>query len=382
MRKRIVIIFIVLISLCSLSGCYVDIDRQVMIAGVAIDEGRQGKKYHVSVETISPTSKEIETNIIEIDGDTVFEALRDFIAVSSKKLYFGHCKAMFISEKLARKGIGEILDITIRDSEARIEMDVIITKGCDAACALKSGGVFSPIISYKVDDLFDTPEKGFGDAPAVHSYHVYNDINSEGVSVVISAFEIVNATDDKKELKLYGTGVFDKDKLVGYLDKDETRNLSIINDKLHTGLLTYPAADATDSFASYEIYSNKCKRDLEFDNDSNKITVNISTRTAVSIGEIESYADFTKNEDVEKIRSKLESEIEEDLYKLITKSQSELGCDIFGIGRQIYRDYPEAWEKCKKGWNETYKTIDFNVDCKVKLTGSGIFKKGSLHNSA
>lgn len=58
MRRKIVIFFILLINLISLSGCYIDIDRQIMVSGIAIDEGQHD---------------------------------------------FGHCKAIFIGEKLAKK---------------------------------------------------------------------------------------------------------------------------------------------------------------------------------------------------------------------------------------------------------------------------------------
>jgi len=376
MRKRIIIIFIVLMNLCLLSSCYVDIDQQITVSGMAIDVGHQGKKYHVSVETVSVSDEKITTDVIETDGDTVFEALRDLIAISSKKLYFGHCKVMFISEELAKNGIGEVLDLTIRDHEARIEMDILITKGCDAKDALMTDGVFSPIVCYKVDELFDTPEKPLGDAPAVHSYKVYNDINSDGVSAVIPTFKIISV-EDKKELKLCGTGVFKRDKLIGYLDEQESRNLSIINNKIKSGLLTYKAEDETESFISYEILKNKSKTAIKFDDD-NKIRVDVTIKTDVNIGEIDTKADFTKSDEVKKIAQNLENKMERDLYKLIDKAQSELESDIFGIGRQIYRNHPRLWEEYKEGWDETFKTVDFNVDCKVTIIGSGTFNKGSL----
>lgn len=379
MRKKIIIVLILLANLISLSACYSDIDQQIMVSGLAIDEGKNGKKYHVSVETVSPSSGEIESNLLEFDGDTIFQTLRNMVEISSKKLYFGHCKAIFISEKLAKQGIGELLDFILRDHEARAEMDVIITKGCKAKDAINVDGVFSPIIAYKVDELFDSKDKGFGNAPSVQTYEVYNEINTEGVAPAIPAVEIVNV-EDAKDLRFCGTAVFDKDKLVGYLDARETKNLSIIDNEIKTGLLTYESGDDKNAYTSYEIFGNKSKRDLEFNSDNN-VKVNISVKTKVGIGETQSVVDFTKSDQVKKMEQELESKMEEDLYKLISKSQTELGSDIFGIGRQIYRDYPDIWEKYKDNWKEMYKSIDFTVDCKVTITGSGSYKKGPERSS-
>lgn len=374
MWKRFAVIFIIVINICLLTGCYVDIDRQIMVSGIAIDVGQQGKKYHVSAETIVVSGDEITTDVIETDGNTVFETLRDFIGVSSKKLYFGHCKVIFISEEVAKEGIGEILDLAIRDQEARIDMDIIIAKGCDAKDLIMTEGVFSPIVSYKANDLFSTPEKTMGDAPALDVYKIFNDIYTDSVSAVIPAFELTNV-EDKKDIKLCGTGVFKNDKLIGYLDKYESRSLSIIGNKLREGLLTYESKEKEDSFVSYEIMNNKSKTSLEFE-ENNKISVNVSTETKVNVGEIGIEADFMKTEDVEKTRQKLESQMEEDLYELIDKAQSDLNCDIFGIGREIYRNYPHQWEKYKENWEETFKTLDFNVDCKVEINSSGLIDKG------
>lgn len=376
MLKRFAIIFFIVINICLLTGCYKDIDQQIMVSGIAVDPGEQGKKYHVSAETLIISGEEVTTDVIETDGDTVFEALRGLLSTSSKKLYFGHCKVMFISEKLARGGIGKVIDLLIREHEARINMDIIISKDCDAKDILMTEGVFSPIVSYKVDALFHTETKKVGDSPSVDAYKVYNGINSDGVSTVIAAFEIINV-EDKKDIKLCGTGVFNKDKLVGYLDEKETKNLSLINNKLKKGLLTYNTEDGKDSFISNEIFNNKGKTEIKF-KDDNITGVDISTQTEVSIGEMDTQADFTKTDEVKKISQKLESEMEKGFYKLIDKAQSKLSCDIFGIGRQIKMNYPELWEKYKENWDETFKTLDFNVDCKVKIVGSGIINRASI----
>lgn len=385
MRKRVILLLIVAINSFMLTGCwnYVEVNQQMNVSGIAIDEGQQGKKYHLSVEVISVGIKAeaaITANVIETDSDTLFEGIRDLIAMTTKKLYFGHCKTMVIGEKAAKNGIAEIIDVTLRNHEVRKELDIVISKGCDAKDILLTEGIATPIMAYKIFDLMNTSVKAVGGAPTTKAYLVFNSIQNEGICTVIPALEIGNIQ-EKKVLELAGVAVFKNDKLSGFLDKRETEHLSFLNNKIkRSGLITVQAFENTDLFLSYEVYKSKTKRDLQFNEDVP--SVNITVNTSVIIGEVQTEQDFSKPEEVENIKQHLEKSMEEDFTKLIDMAQKKMNCDIFGIGAQIYRDNPEMWEKYKDNWEEIFEKIKINVECKVRITGSGIengtVKKGQL----
>lgn len=385
MRKRVILLLIVAINSFMLTGCwnYVEINQQMNVSGIAIDLGQQGKKYHLSVEVISVgmnAEETISTNVLEIDSDTLFEGIRDLIAMTTKKLYFGHCKTMIIGEKVAKNGIAEIIDVTLRNHEVRKELDIVISKGCDAKDILLTEGIATPIMSYKIFDLMNTSVKAVGGALTTKAYLVFNSIQNEGICTVIPALKIGNIQ-EKKVLELAGVAVFDNDKLTGFLDKRETEYLSFLNNKIkRSGLVTVQAFENPDLFLSYEVYKSKTKRDLQFNEDvpSVKITVN----TFAIIGEVETEQDFSKPEEVGKVKQLLEKNLEEDFTKLIDMAQKKMNCDIFGIGAQIERDNPKMWEKYKDNWEEIFEKIKINVECKVKIIGSGVenstVKKGQL----
>ena len=123
-------------------------------------------------------------------------------------------------------------------------------------------------------------------------------------------------------------------------------------------------------FLSYEIYKSKTKRKLNFNEEIP--SVNITVQTDVIIGEVEREADFTKPEDVEKVRRLIEKNMDEDLTQLINTAQSKLNCDILGIGAQMQREDPKMWEKYKDNWDEIFKKLEITVDNKIEVTGSGI----------
>lgn len=375
MRKKFVLLFIVAVNVFLLTGCwnYVEINGQINVSGIAVDIGRFGKKYHLSAEIITVSSKEKESvsaSVVETESDTVFEGIRNLMTITTKKLYFGHCKAFVISEKAAKNGIGEILDMTIRNHELRSEVDVVIAKSGEARQVLLTEGIANPIMAYKIYDLMETSPKAVGGALTTKAYKVFNSIQSDGMSTVIPALEIRDA-EDKKVLKFAGVAVFDKDKLVGYLDERQTKYLSFLNDKIgRSGLLTFKASEKPDLFLSYELYKNDTKRKMRFDGEvpSVEITVN----TSVIIGEAEIQADFSKPEELEKARRLFEENMEKDLTELIYTAQAKLDCDILGLGSQMEKSNPKMWEKYKDNWNQTFKKLKINVKCKAAITGSGI----------
>jgi len=350
MRKKIILLFIVLVNVFMLSGCwnYVEINEQMNASGIAIDVGEKGKKYHLSIEVITVGMKAeeaVSANVIETDSDTLFEGIRNLMTLTTKKLYFGHCKTLLISEKAAKSGIAEIIDVTLRNHEVRKEINIVVSKGCDAKDVLLTGGIATNIMSYKIYDLMNTSVRAVGSSPTTKAYLVFNSIQNEGVCTVVPALEIGNVQ-EKKVLQLAGVAVFDGDKLAGFLDKDETKYLSFVNNKIErSGALTVKASENPNLFLTYEIFKNKTKRELQFNEDVP--SVNITVNTSVIIGEVETEEDFSKPEEVEKVGQLLEKNMEKDLAKLIDRAQTKLNCDIFGIGAHTdlklkHRQYPIA----------------------------------------
>jgi len=119
---------------------------------------------------------------------------------------------------------------------------------------------------------------------------------------------------------------------------------------------------------SFEIYKSNTKRKLRSEGE---LSMDISTNTAVIIGESEIEDDYTKPEEVEKARHLLEKNLEAELTRLVETAQS-LKCDLLGVGAQMSRDNPIMWEKYKENWEETFSGLKINVDCKIVITGSGI----------
>src|SRR4051812_9098565 len=109
------IIFIAFLSnITILSGCwnYREIESLAIVSGVAIDKGNTEGNYHVTFELVSfkggGRETKIESKRIEAEGNTLFDAGRNAIKISAKKLFWSHAGVAIISQDIARESIIEI----------------------------------------------------------------------------------------------------------------------------------------------------------------------------------------------------------------------------------------------------------------------------------
>lgn len=377
MRKKALLLFLVLTDIFLLSGCwnYVELDQQINVSGFALDVGQPGFKYHLSAEvvTVGKNQKdEMNVNVMETDADTLFEGVRNLMTLASKKLYFGHCKTIVIGEDLAKEGIFEAMDFPIRNHELRIETDVMIAKGNTGKEILLSEGVSTNIAAYKLYDLTKTFFKSIGEVLTHKLFLVYNSMQMEGGSTIIPCVEL-RMVEDEKVAKLVGGAVFRGDKLIGYLNEHQVKNLSLMSNKQKDGLLTYKNPENPENYISAEIYKNKSKIELSFSDKGPEASVTVNT--AVIVGEVETQFDFTKPEEIERFRHMLESQSDKEFEELMGKAQKGLKCDILGVGKLIQEKYPQLWEKYKDNWDEMFCKMPVKVKTNIKITGSGIESK-------
>lgn len=141
-----------------MNGCwnYREIETLALVAGAAMDKGTNNN-YHLTLEVLNESGsvgggggnggQGVTSTLIESDGKTIFDAVRNAVRISDKKLYWGSCKVMIISQELAREGIAPLLDFLIRDSEPRLTIDLFVSKEATAKDIIKQKSPVNPITS-------------------------------------------------------------------------------------------------------------------------------------------------------------------------------------------------------------------------------------------
>ncbi|MDF2685033.1 MAG: Ger(x)C family spore germination protein [Clostridia bacterium] len=377
MIKKLIIIFIININIFILFGCwnYTEIDDQIIVTGIAVDKGMNGKKYHLTVEIIDTSEGEnnsgIKTVSAEADGNTLFSALRNMIAITSKKLYIGHCRVIVLSEEVAKEGLQQLIDFAIRDHEIRKNIDIIITKGLSSNEILNQKGISEAITMYGIVDLLDNNENSLSQTERARVSHVINTLGTDAASPVMPSFN-VEKTKEYTSYKLSGVAVFNKDKLVGFLDNEETTYYLFAVNKINGGIISIKMDDKEDLFVGVEIFKNTT--DYKPVYKDGKLTLNINTETTVGIAEIGKDVAYIEKSGIEKVRNQLEVNLQVNIESIIKKVQKEYESDIFGFSSIIDDQNPKLWEKLKNNWDEIYSALEINVKSKIIVRGTGTAK--------
>lgn len=377
MKKRIAILLIFFIGSTLLTGCwnYREIEGLSIVAGAAIDKEEDG--YLLNVEIIDiKAGKETnkESKIIESRGKTIFDAIRNVVQISGRKLYWSHAKVIIISQEIAKKGISEVLDFFMRDSELRPNLEIIVSKEKTARELFKMESVSEDIKSYEMSKTLSN-QTSVLKAPQIPLYQLINDLAAEGKSAVLPTITLIS-NDDKIRYQLSGTAVFKKDKLIGFLEGKETKQLFFILNLDKGGLLVGDEiAKEEESGITLEVFQDRSVTKVKPIYKNDDIAIKLTIYIAVAIAENSKLKDLSSDEAVEQFRKQAQDAMTQEIEELIEKVQAEYGSDIFGFGNTVKSNMPKAWKQVKNKWDEMFKTLDVQVDVNLHiLNKSRVYK--------
>ena len=386
MKRFCFLFYIWVFSIVILTGCWnkYELNELAIVVAVGIDKSEEG--YLVTVQLLNPSeiTKEQPTTkppvtTYRASGVTVFEAIKKLSMEVSRKVYFSHARLVVFGEDLAREeGIAKTLDFLTRDHVMRTDFYNVIAKDLRAEELLNVLTPLEEIPANKIYYSLETSEKVWAPAHHVQLDELINSLVSEGKEPVMTGVTVkenleigmdiqnVEKADVPANLQLSNLGVLKKDKLIGWLNKDENIGFSHIVGTVQSTLVNTPWPEG--GVIGVELIRTKPHISGKVVNGVPKIT--IDHRVEGNIGDVEIEIDLIKDETIKKIEKLLEEEIEKNMYLSVEKAQ-DLKSDIFGFGEVIHRSNPKAWEKLKYNWDEEFEYLEVNIHVTAKIKRIG-----------
>lgn len=377
-------IFLIL-SILLLSGCwnYRELNNLAITTGIAVDKAEEGIEITVMVansQKNSSGSSEVQASnaVYTGYGKTFYEAWKDAAMAVSKQIYIGHIEVVVISEEIAKDGMNQFIDFLFRYPQTRNDFYMVIATNSKASDILKTTSPLDSISSQNVAKNLEITNKLQGFIYTVKFNEFIDNLITEGIEPVLPTIEIIGNTEEgnKEEnieqsqpetyLKLEMLGIFKDDKLLTLADKDSSKGINIINNKVSTtGLIV----EYNNGYVVSEVSSLKTDIKIE----DKKIIIN--TRITASIEEATTDVDLVNPNTIEEIKQK---DIEE--VKKLINSALELNkknkTDIFGFGEMYYKTYPKKWNEIKDYWTSEYlPNMEYEINVEIKL-----LTKGSINN--
>lgn len=365
---------ILLLSPLFLTGCwnYREIDEMAIVAGVAVDKG-VSSKYKITAEVVQigkEKDAQIKSKKVILEGNTVFDAVRNAISLSGKRLYWSHSKVVILSEEIAKDGVSKIIDWYNRDAETRADVHILVAKEAFAKEIFTVKGIFEEIISYEIDDMLGN-QKSLSKAPEIEIWRFINDLQAKGVGATAPVITLAQA-DGVKTPSVLGTAIFKKDKLIGYLNQHETKDMLFIKNEVKSGLLILGEKDLKTP-VSLEIFSNKTTVEPVVQEGIIEMKINMEVETAID--EIDGNENYIEETGRKKLELAATSKLKADIEETIEKVQAEFGVDIFGFGTILRENEPKTWKLVEDDWENYFKTLKVSVNTKVHIRNSGMMSK-------
>lgn len=292
---------------------------------------------------------------------------------------------VIFGEEFAKHGLVKNIDQLLREREQRETANILIAKGAKAYEVMGISSGLEQIPANYVAEIIKNAKYNpkNGNINFIEFLKHYYHEGHHPVAGVIERRkkENINKTFGDKgsesyELSTIGMALFHNDKLIGYLNGNDTKSVNFILNKISGGIITFPTPskkdqdEAPEEFSSVIIIQNKTKRDVEIRDE--KVVLRAKVNLKASVGEVIGDIDIADEENIKKMEEACSKAIEEGISLAVKKVQEEYGSDIFGFGIEFHNKYPEKWREIKENWDEIFAQADFQIDVNTKIVRTGL----------
>lgn len=369
-------------------GCWDrrELDHLAIVSSIAYDTGDSPGTITATTQLIlsgmvttphsgaggEGTKKPIQ--IIQATGKTPFDAVRNMSFQSKVKPFFSHNPIVIIGEDMARQGVSKILDFHYRDPEHRRNSYLLIAEG-KGSDILTVKTTQEEIPGLFLKNLLETAINATSKVAIINEQDFMELLMSKDTSPYATLVKVIGEGENQS-LKLTGTAIFKKDKLVGKFNYQESRGLLWILGKIKSGIITVPCSQG-DENVGLEIIHSHSKIIPQIKDDTLSVLIKIQEESNLG-DQTCSSVDLTTPVAWLDLEKKQEEAIKKEIMAAIKKAQ-ELNTDVFGFGDAIHRKYPQIWHNTlQEIWEEYFADIPVEVVVDTKIRRGGMITKPAI----
>jgi spore germination protein KC len=385
--KRLILIVMSIMIMFSATSCKEskrELERLAVVIAAGFDLTAENE-YLVTLQILNPQKQSGNTMggqksggsqggsdviIVSEKGATPTDAVSHISTILGKELFWAHSKFSVLGENLAQSGLALFLDASLRSNQTRPDVPLLVTKGM-ASSIITTVTSDEKISATSIERLLKG-QSIIGYTPVISRLDFTSLLAGKSKNPIAAVIDFRDNDITGRNLELAGTAVFKKDKLIGYLDKKETRGLNWIRGKIKSGSIVAYLSDG--SSILFDIVKSSSKvYPIVNDND---LTMVIEVKEQGNIRETLANIDPMKKPELMNELSKVQNKaIEGEIKMALQKAQKELDADIFDFAGAIHRDYPKVWKSIEGNWDEIFPSIKTKVNVNSSLKTPGIISK-------
>ena len=368
-----------------LSGCYNYRELNELGITTAVSIDYKDNNFYVIAEVINPIKQQDASSSnnspfvnYNSSSSSLQDAFRKVVLESPRQLYAAQLEIIVLSEEVVNNHLEEVLEYFARDPESRTEIKIIVAKTEDSTKAITLQTLLTSLSSSNIIKSLDLQSKVLGMAYPVTLNELLNMYIDPYLEVVLPSMtlygnyeigdekENITTSSPKAIVKIDGSTITKDNKILGYLDLEESKILNLINGKLKETIIKM---NYYDGYIIFEPNRIKVSRELDIKNNIIKINISGYSKTK----EIQSNIDLKDPKEVEKLNKALNMELEKKITDTFNSIREKYGTDVFGFQELYYRtNYKYFKEKSTNWYEDIYPKIKLEVKANVRL-----YEKGS-----
>ena len=305
-----------------LSGCYNYRELNELGITTAVSIDYKDNNFYVIAEVINPIKQQDASSSnnspfvnYNSSSSSLQDAFRKVVLESPRQLYAAQLEIIVLSEEVVNNHLEEVLEYFARDPEARTEIKIIVAKTEDSTKAITLQTLLTSLSSSNIIKSLDLQSKVLGmDYPVTLNelLNMYIDPYLEVVLPSMTLYGNYEIGDEKENIttsspkaivKIDGSTITKDNKILGYLDLEESKILNLINGKLKGTIIKM---NYYDGYIIFEPNRIKVSRELDIKNNIIKINISGYSKTK----EIQSNINVKDPKEVEKLNKALNMELE------------------------------------------------------------------------
>ncbi|UOE94352.1 Ger(x)C family spore germination protein [Alkalihalobacillus sp. LMS39] len=374
MKKNVIILLIICVTMGACVPDSRELDQRSMIIGLGIDRGEE-KLYKITIQlpiltdaTSGPSGlggRQYESFTVE--SDTIWDAFVQLETYTPSVLFFGHLKAVVLSEEVAREGLKEVVDLLDRESTVANQVYLVVVEG-DASEFTQQESPLVTLPALYLDRFFEAEQK-VARTNGIRLFKFLRDTN-----MISGASSIPLAHLQGEQIVVEGVGVFEDYRLKTKIREKEVGLSTLLKDDLVTDLNCTIVIEHEDVKVTTSLARSKLKQTIHFE-ETKPVSFHIDIK---GTGEIVSLADVTvKDTDsfIKEVEKETEQYFEDKIHALIKRMQEE-NIEPWLMGHRIWAMNPEYFEQLN--WLETgWKEAKFQINVEFEIDDTG--QRGYYH---
>lgn len=368
-----------------LSGCYNYRELNELGITTAVSIDYKDNNFYVIAEVINPIKQQDASSSnnspfvnYNSSSSSLQDAFRKVVLESPRQLYAAQLEIIVLSEEVVNNHLEEVLEYFARDPESRTEIKIIVAKTEDSTKAITLQTLLTSLSSSNIIKSLDLQSKVLGMAYPVTLNELLNMYIDPYLEVVLPSMtlygnyeigdekENITTSSPKAIVKIDGSTITKDNKILGYLDLEESKILNLINGKLKETIIKM---NYYDGYIIFEPNRIKVSRELDIKNNIIKIDISGYSKTK----EIQSNINLKDPKEVEKLNKALNMELEKKITDTFNSIREKYSTDVFGFQELYYRtNYKYFKENCTNWYEDIYPKIKLEVKANVRL-----YEKGS-----